>query len=298
MDLSGHAGAYYSSINPWFDSSYGIDEVPEENILYYYTIKNLKNMANVLNEDDTRYKEILDKMHASINEKFWDGTGYKSAEHEGYDSRVNSLAIISGIADESKYDSISQELVDNYDNSVFMEWFVLEALCRAGKTQQAQNRIKDRYKGMIDSQDYSTTLWEYWEKGYGSKNHAWSGSPLVIMSKYFAGIQPLSAGYENASIKPDFGNLNKIECAVNTLHGKINLSAEKSENELTLDIETPVKTLVAVEKMADKYNIKINNKKIFEDANFTNSKNVEFKEEDEKYIYLFLNRGKYKIESN
>ncbi|MCR5186773.1 MAG: alpha-L-rhamnosidase N-terminal domain-containing protein [Clostridia bacterium] len=296
--LVGHNGSYYSDINPWFDSSYGIDELPEENILYYYTIKNLNNMAIVLKKDNTEYEEILDKMYKSINDKFWDGTGYKSEEHEVYDSRVNSLAVISGIADESKYESISQVLVDNYDNSTFMEWFVLEALCKMGKIEQAQNRIKNRYKDMVTSQDYSTTLWEYWEKGYGSKNHAWSGSPLVIMSKYFAGIQPLSAGYENAYIKPDFGGLNQIDCTVNTLHGKINLSAKKNENELTIDVEIPVKTLVAVEKMTDNYNITINNKKIYVNGELKNNKIAEINDEDERYVYLFLERGKYEINSN
>ena len=75
-----------------------------------------------------------------------------------------------------------------------MENYVLEALCSMGEYEAARDRIKDRYKDMVN-EDYST-LWEFWDEWQGTKNPAWSGGPLVIMSKHFAGITPIEAGYE------------------------------------------------------------------------------------------------------
>lgn len=292
-------GNYFWNLWQWYDSQGQTDSRILENMWYYYAIQNSYKMADVLNlkMDANRYKIKLEEINKTLNEKFWDGKGYKSEEFEGYDVRVNSIAVLSGIADESKYDSISDIIVDNYDNSTFMEKYVLEALSKMGKITEAQKRIKDRYSEMIEEQDFSTTLWEYWNNTIGSKNHAWSGGPLIIMSKYFAGVQPLKPGYSEILIKPNFGNLNKLSANVNTVKGTINIKAEKTENNLTLEINVPEKTLVAIEKMSNEYDILINNKDIYIKGKFNDNKLVTFEKEDEKYVYLFLDKGKYTIMS-
>ena len=67
-----------------------------------------------------------------------------------------------------------------------------------GEYDAANDRIKSRYADMM-GEDYST-LWEFWDSWRGTMNHAWSGGPLVIMSKHFAGITPVEAGYEKVKI--------------------------------------------------------------------------------------------------
>ena len=59
---------------------------------------------------------------------------------------------------------------------------MLEALCTMGYYQDALNRMKLRYRAMIESP--LTTLWEGWgigSEGFGggTYNHAWSGGPLT-----------------------------------------------------------------------------------------------------------------------
>jgi hypothetical protein len=63
-----------------------------------------------------------------------------------------------------------------------MEGFVLEALCLMDKKQLADKRMMSRYAGLIDNEN--STLWEDFYI-LGTKNHAWTGSPLTIVSKYF-----------------------------------------------------------------------------------------------------------------
>ena len=174
---------------------------------------------------------------------------------------------------------------------------MLQALSEMGKIEDVQNRIKIRYNDMVQNQDYSTTLWEYWEPNMGSKNHVWSGGPLVIMSKYFAGITPLKEGFSEILIKPQFGILNELNAKVNTINGNISLSAKKSNEQLDLVIDVPKKTLVAIEKKSEKYNISINDKKIFTDGKLNENKLVTFVNEDEKYVYVYVNNGSYNIVS-
>lgn len=292
-------GYYYLNISPWYDSQGNIDFGIAENVWYYYALQNLYKISNELGfkSEANEYKTKLDKMKQGINEKFWDGTGYKSDSFEGYDARVNSIAVLSGIAEESKYDTIAYVIKDNYDNSVFMEKYILQALSEMRKIEIVQERIKTRYSQMIESQDYSTTLWEYWQQEHGSKNHAWAGGPLVIMSKYFAGIRPLKPGFSEILIKPAFGKLNNLNATVNTVQGTIKMDAEKKEKELKLDIDVPSKTLVSIEKMSNDVEIEINNKKVYEKGEYKANKLATFEKEDDIYVYLFLEKGKYSIKS-
>lgn len=292
-------GNYYLNLWKWYDSQGEADSDILENLWYYYALKNTQEMARVLGhrEDVIKYKSQLNKMSKTINKDFWDGNGYKTAEYEGYDVKVNAIAVLSGIANEEKYESLFGVIENSYNNSTFMEKYVLEAMSKMGEIEKVQNRIKTRYSDMIKNQDYSTTLWEYWFNSSGSKNHAWSGGPLIIMSKYFAGIQPLKPGYSEILIKPNFGNLNKLNSKVNTVKGKIEMQAEKIDGKLNLKIDVPEKTLVAIEKLSNDCEIVINHKTVYKNGDFKKNKISKFEKKDDKYVYVYLEKGKYNIVS-
>lgn len=292
-------GNYFLNLWKWYDSQGEADSVILENLWYYYALKNTQEMARVLGhrEDVIKYKSQLNKMSKTINNNFWDGEGYKTAEYEGYDVRVNAIAVLSGIADEEKYESLLSIIENSYNNSTFMEKYILEAMSEMGEIEKVQNRIKTRYSDMIKNQDYSTTLWEYWFNSSGSKNHAWTGGPLIIMSKYFAGIKPLEPGYSEILIKPDFGNLSKLNSKVNTVKGTIEMQAEKIEGNLNLKIDVPEKTLVAIEKLSDNCEIVINHKTVYKNGDFKKNRISKFEKKDDKYVYVYLEKGKYNIVS-
>ena len=73
----------------------------------------------------------------------------------------------------------------------------------------------------------------------GTLNHAWSGGPLVIMSKHFAGVKPLKPGYEEFLVRPQTSLLKKMECVVPTVKGFVRLSCEKKDGALTMDLAVP-----------------------------------------------------------
>lgn len=292
-------GNYYLNLWQWYDSQGVTDSFILENSWYYYALKNAQKMASVLGrrEDAIKYKTQLNKMSKAFNKEFWDGNGYKTAEYNGYDVRVNSIAVLSEMADESKYEVLFKTIENAYDNSTLMEKYILEAMAKMGKIESVQNRIKTRYNDMIKSLDYSTTLWEYWSNEVGSKNHAWAGGPLIIMSKYFAGIRPLEPGYSEILIKPDFGNLRMLNSKVNTVKGIIEMQAEKNDGILNLKLNIPEKTLVAIEKVSNDCEITINHKTVYKNGEFKKNKTSEFEKKDDKYIYVYLEKGKYNIVS-
>ena len=118
-----------------------------------------------------------------------------------------------------------------------MEYYVLESLCKMGEYEAAYERIKDRYADMV-SADYST-LWENWDMYWGTKNHAWSGGPLVIMSKYFAGITPLETGYEKVKIDPQYDLNDNMTCTVPSVKGLITLDYQKNSDNYVVNLTLP-----------------------------------------------------------
>ena len=88
------------------------------------------------------------------------------------------------------------------------------------------------------SENYST-LWEFWDSWRGTKNHAWSGGPLVIMSKHFAGISPIEAGYEKVKIKPQYDISDSMNCTVPSVKGLITLNYKKVSENYVINLTVP-----------------------------------------------------------
>ena len=222
----------------WPDWGKKADMVAIENAWVYYALSATEKMAEILGKNDdisfiTERKNAISKGYETL----WTENGFKSEDVKEPDDRANALAVLSGLAKNEQYDTIINVLTNTQNSSPYMEYYVLEALCEMGKYDIAQNRIKDRYNDMV-YEDYST-LWEFWNSWQGTKNHAWSGGPLVIMSKHFAGITPLEAGYEKVRINPQYSISDSMSCTVPTVKGLITLEYEKSGTEYIINLTIP-----------------------------------------------------------
>ncbi len=185
----------------WPDWGKKADMTAIENAWVYYALSCAEKMAELLGKDEditfiTERKETIGKGYKTL----WTEEGFKSEDVKKCDDRANALAVLSGLAEKEQYDTITNVLRVTKNSSPYMEYYVLEALCKMGKYEAARDRIKDRYEDMVN-EDYST-LWEFWNSWQGTMNHAWSGGPLVKMSKHFAGITPFEAGYEKVKMGP------------------------------------------------------------------------------------------------
>ena len=222
----------------WADWGNKADMTAIENAWVYYALSTVEEMAKILEKDDdisfiTDRKETIAKGYATL----WTEDGFKSEDVKEPDDRANALAVLSGLADKEQYSTIKNVLTTTQNSSPYMEYYVLEALCEMGEYELAKDRIKDRYEGMVNA-DYST-LWEFWDAWRGTKNHAWSGGPLVIMSKHFAGITPLSPGYEKVKIDPQYTLQSNMTCTVPSVKGLITLDYEKTAENYVINLTLP-----------------------------------------------------------
>ena len=222
----------------WPDWGKNADMVAIENAWYYYALSSVEEMAKIIGKsDDTSFlgerRAIIEKGYKAL----WTENGYKSEDVKNPDDRANALAVLSGLATKEQYATIKNVITTTQNSSPYMEYYVLESLCKMGEYEAAYERIKDRYADMV-SADYST-LWENWDMYWGTKNHAWSGGPLVIMSKYFAGITPLETGYEKVKIDPQYDLNDNMTCTVPSVKGLITLDYQKNSDNYIVNLTLP-----------------------------------------------------------
>ncbi|MBE6790317.1 MAG: glycoside hydrolase [Ruminococcaceae bacterium] len=263
-DLVVHRGGSWD----WPDWGNKADMTAIENAWYYYALCTVDKMAELLEE--TEDSEFFTERKKTLSQgfgKLWTEEGFKSTDVKKPDDRANALAVLSGLATKEQYETIKNVLENTKNSSPYMEYYVLEALCKMGEYEGAAARIRDRYKDMVNK-DYST-LWEFWDSWRGTMNHAWSGGPLVIMSKHFAGISPLEAGYEEVKIDPQYGLSEEMSCTVPSVKGLITLNYKKTADSFVIDLFIP-ENIKAVLYIPEHSEVKINGELYFENGEYNN----------------------------
>ncbi len=256
----------------WADWGSKADMTAIENAWVYYALSAAEKMADILDKDEdmsfiAERKEAISKGYADL----WTENGFRSKDARKPDDRANALAVLSGLAEKDQYGVIKNVLTTIENSSPYMEYYVLEALCSMGEYEAAKNRIRNRYAGMM-CEDYST-LWEFWDSWRGTKNHAWSGGPLVIMSKHFAGITPLEAGYEKVKIQPQYELCAGISCTVPSVKGLITLRYERVDGDYTVNLTMP-ESMKAVLYVPQHAVVNINSEAYYKNNKYISSNNV------------------------
>jgi hypothetical protein len=291
----------------WTDWGSNIDERLLDNVLYADALKSDILIAKILGEQTTAatYQKQYNSLKDAINKNYWNGKEYRSSNFTLQpDDRGNALAVLSGIADSSKFEQITAILNTSFFASTYMERFVLDALFEMNKPNIALKRMKNRYKDMVDSQ-YST-IWEQWSfdnpnNTTATYNHGWSCSPLHLLPQYIAGIKPLSPNFAIYQIIPTITYLNKLESSIVTLNGNIDVKISFEVWQYLMEIYSPPLTVAKVGIPKKYYHqiMKINGSIIMNKVGRKNRKveNIKFLGEDDNYVYIELMPGKWLIEA-
>ena len=225
------------------------------NSWYYIAIQGMEKMALELGytADAQKYQTLLKTFKDSYNKQFWNGKAYRNPAYQGLsDDRVQALAVVSGLADASRYKALLKVFQTEEHASPYMEKYVFEAMMQMGFEEEALQRHQKRFQKMVDMPGF-TTLFEGWGIGGegfggGTVNHGWSGGGLVICEQYICGVAPTKPGFKEFQILPQPGNIQSAESVIPTIHGKINVSfsQDKSAFELKANVPAGCKSLMGV----------------------------------------------------
>ena len=178
-------------------------------------------------------KTLKEAAHKAI----FTGKAYRHPTYTGItDDRTQALAVIAGVNQPNEKELLRNLFKTELHASPYMERYVLEAMCNMGFYSEAIDRMLNRYKPMIDSP--ITTLWEQWSLEGAtiancSYNHAWSGGPMIILSRDIAGITPVTPGFKTFKVEPRLGALsseqmNEFSVGVPTENGFIALKVKRT----------------------------------------------------------------------
>lgn len=201
-------------------------------------------------KDVQRYSELANSLRDKLKPTFWDDKkkAFKHAIEDGIMNEQitkfpNMFAIIYDyLSEEEKKDVMTSVMLNPEIEDIttpYMRFYELEALCQMGMQEQVIKEIRDYWGGMIKQN--ATSFWEKYnpnDKGrqhltmygrpYGkSLCHAWGASPIYLIGKYYLGVQPTKAGYEEYIVKPTLGDLEWMEGDVPTPYGKIHIYMDK-----------------------------------------------------------------------
>lgn len=217
----------------WTDHLYNLDDKVIENCWYYSALKFALKMSKIIKNDD--YNKFLNDRIKSIednfDEYFWKGNYYSS--NGIVDDRANAMAVLTGLAKADKFEKLKDVLLMVFNSSTYMEGYVCEALCKMGYKEYGIKRLMSRYYNLIKNDN--STLWEDFYI-LGTKNHAWTGSPLTIIYKYFLGIS--SQDYFNTvNIKPDFSICSSYNFTMDVKGNKIQFDIRNKKKKILYRIK-------------------------------------------------------------
>ena len=210
---------------PWGDWGTDVDMRLILAAWHYLALQSAINVAELTGheEDVSDYKQQMQSVMTAFN-RCWNGYAYRHPTYHGAtDDRVQAMAVVSGLADSTKYERIYETIRSQEYASPYMEKYVYEALMRMGHGDYALERFKKRFGQMI-ADTCHTTLYEGWQEGGyggGSTNHAWSGGMLTDICEQILGIRPTVAGWKEAIIHPAVSPIHEATIAIPTVNGKL-----------------------------------------------------------------------------
>ncbi len=290
----------------WYDWGVGTTDTEVIQVAEYYTAINaLKKMAKVTgNTDDISALDAkINSIKENFDKVFWKGDGYRSGTD--LDERANAMAVVAGLADPSRWSAIGKVLETKMNCGPYFERWVLEALCKINKPDQALLRMYNRYKYQINSG--FTTLWEYIERSfentppwstdsdeYLSLNHAWN-TPNLILSKFIAGVAPETPGWSTYHVFPQEAFLTSVKVKVPTVKGMIQVDIQKNEKQYKIGLTSPPNTsaIVGIPKTSFTRlaNIKVNGILVWDGSFKNKAKRVSWIGEDSGYIKFKVEPG-------
>ncbi len=225
-----------------------------EQMLYIEANKAMVKLAKLLGECYEPYENKVLQLTEQVNRLYWDEE--KGAFIDSFSSgkrkvtrHANIFAILYDIANDTQKESIFRNVLLNDDiakiTTPYFEGYELDVMGKLGAYDYIENMLYSYWKGMLDLG--ATTVWEEFDptmsgrehyamygKKYGkSLCHAWGAGPIYLLGRYYLGVYPTKAGFEEFEVKPQLGRFEFVEGTVPVLDGEVCVSLSKDKLEVT-----------------------------------------------------------------
>ncbi len=185
--------------------------------------------------------------------------------------------------------------------SPFNQYFIIQAMAKAGLYNEALNTIDDCWGGQIryGATSFFEVFRPSWNDisqpndapvnnqcGYTSLTHPWSAGVTKWLSEEILGIKPIDPGFKSFIFKPHLSSkVTWVKGEVPTPHGKIQVQGDINTGKFTLEVPSGTNADFAIPKCGS----------TIQEVKFDN-KTIRKKGEDESFVYYTgFTSGKHSV---
>ena len=238
-------------------------ELSFEQLLFIRSLEAFSVCASLVNDETSKnkYEKLYEQKRAQFDEIFWSDE-HKAYLHHRKEGKLtstvtryaNMFAILYDMVDDDRKALIRDNVILNNNvlaiTTPYMKFYELAALCEINEHEKVLDFVREYWGGMLRLG--ATSFWEaydptlpddqhyaMYDRPFGkSLCHAWGANPVYLFGRYYLGVRPTKAGYQEYLIEPHLGGLEWMKGAVPTPMGDIKLHICKNK----ITVETPGST--------------------------------------------------------
>lgn len=270
------------------------------NAFYYLNLKQMAQMAKAIGEDKdaAMFTQQAQSLYQVFNDTFYDESTRLYIDGVGSShsaAHANILPLAVGLVPEKRKPKVIDFIKSRkMAVSVYFAQYLLEAMYQNGEADYALSLLtsKDKRSWYNMIRVGSTISLEAWDDEFKPNqdwNHAWGSVPGNIVGRYILGVKPLTPGFEQIEISPQFASLTTVQGKVPTIKGPVLIDIQQQPSKrVILNITIPNNVLANVSLPFAK------GKKV--KSVTMNGKTVEFDSTTGQLAYSELKAGQYAIE--
>lgn len=274
------------SIESWNDFSRMMKDLSKTELSKKYSMYAHEKLSEIRLEPDWTEKYGIHAASDAINTGMLNGKEENRMYKNAFTDRQNRLSF-----------------------SPFNQYFIIQALSRINKYDDALETIRDQWGGQIKYG--ATTFFENfrpsWSEdlnpndappngqcGYTSMAHPWGGGVVKWISEEILGVKPVTPGFGLVEILPHFGRtLTMVEGKVPTPEGAIHVAFDVSKGSAHVIVPQEIKATIGIPKVEKEIiSIQLNGKPVWQDKTVVHPQN-EIKETKEFILFSELEGGTY-----
>ncbi|TDE88784.1 hydrolase [Occultella glacieicola] len=214
----------------------------------------LARIAEVIDRADeaAHYSALADRMATAVNSLLLDASAYRDGLGSTHHSQhATAFPVALGLAPADRLAGLGDLLCrGGMRMSVYGAQFLLEALCRASRSDQALALMSasgpNSWLHLID--DLAATIvpeaWDPSLKPNMTYSHAWGSAPVNVIARWILGVRPEAPGAARLVIEPRPGPLGRMSGTVPTIRGPVTVDYDRSRGHLR--VTTPPNTTARV----------------------------------------------------
>ena len=220
------------------------------NAYHYKACQTMANIYTILQNEEAAKKlnDYCLEFRIKFNDGFLDrnvGLYKDGITDNHYSLHSNMFALCFDLVPDEFRESVSAYIASKgLSCSVYGAQFLLEALFKNGYASKGIDLMTNEslrgWMNMIyEGSTITTEAWSSQIKPNQDWNHAWGACPANIIQFYLIGIRPVESNFSKILIQPKIGNLNYVTTKYPTNKGTIEITIERSEKGIMLDLVIP-----------------------------------------------------------